>query len=857
MPARLSQKLARGWTILARTLLATLLLAQLTALWVVAHTSPTRLPVGVIDAFAELTSDRIDFECREVTVDSRGRIRLAGVRLSEADHPGDALTGDVDILPDWRGLLMGRPGLIGLQVRARGTIGGDEGGSDVDDVVVRLAHDNGDIRIQAAARAGTMVVRADMLGAITPDAASSGEPADGGAVAWDRELALGCLRGLRSVDGGIGITVRRELATLSGGFVDNAAALSPLPVQAARGTLRARWGSQLQAEMTLAGVRIGNATAAWSRLAVDDARRVRFAAEGLRFDGIVDASASGSGRWQTDGRLALRVTADTAESHVSTEVEVAKSSIRIHDATARLCAADLTRLSVVAQAARGAGVDLGGHIDILGGAAVWTDGALASIRAAFALGQSGWGELRPGLVRPEKAFPSFCGELELDLRSNRLALTRLDLAGIQGEITGGLRAGDAFAIHLHSTTGSPVNPSCLNALLGGWWADLWSRFDLSTRETRPHADVRVIGKWGVPESIHTTVRAKLENFGFMGARFRGTDVWVFAHPGETLVRIDSLRGELEGKDAGSAHGTVRWDWRRPEWQGQPQIDAEGDLLPACALRLHDPAAAARIRAWEFPKPRLRLALGPGRPLRVDLESTGTSTIEGVRVDDLRLTVTQPAGAKGDLAIEGTGNLSGGKASLSLSGDLATRNHLQVSVREWSRTGAANLIEQLGGPRADKASPDNSILTVVYEGDWDFTQPRNPVGKGQVSLVDPNLKTIHLFGLLSSGLDTLGIGISSYRLDRAEVTFTCANGKAELTPLRFIGDDASLNLKGTISFQDGGLDLSGRFELEESPWGPLKYINPNRLITKMISVDVGGTLTDPKVRTKILDLGKVK
>ena len=80
MPARLSQKLARGWTILARTLLATLLLAQLTALWVVAHTSPTRLPVGVIDAFAELTSDRIDFECREVTVDSRGRIRLAGVR---------------------------------------------------------------------------------------------------------------------------------------------------------------------------------------------------------------------------------------------------------------------------------------------------------------------------------------------------------------------------------------------------------------------------------------------------------------------------------------------------------------------------------------------------------------------------------------------------------------------------------------------------------------------------------------------------------------------------------------------------------------------------------------------------------
>lgn len=852
MSSRLTQRLGRGWTILARTLLAVLLLAQLAVLWVVAHASPTRLPAGVIDLFAELSSGRIDFECREVTVDNRGRIRLAGVRVSDAEHGEDALTGDIDVLPDWRGLLLGQPGLIGLQIRARGTVGG-KNGSDIDDLVIRLARENDGASVQAAARTGTMVLRADVVG----DSAPRGAAADNAIPSWNRELATDCLRGLRSVDGGVGLTVHRDRAILSGGFVDNAAALSPLPVQAARGTLRARWDGHLQAELLLTGVRAGDFAAAWSRVGLEDGAGLRVAAEGIRFDGLADGSASGRGRWQPDGRLSLSLLAATAESRLSAEVEVAGGSIRIHDAAARVAASDLTRLSPVARATRDAGVDLGGHIDILGGEATWTDGALASARAAFALGQTGWADLRPALVRPERSLANFSGEIALDLRSNRIALTRLDLAGIQGEITGGLRAGDAFAIHLHSTPDNPVNPSCLNALLGVWWVELWSRFDLSTRRTRPHADVRVVGRWGAADSIHTTVRAQLENFGFMGARFRGADLWVFAHPGETLVRIDSLRGELDGQDAGAARGTVRWDWRRQEWQGQPQIDAEGDLSPACALRLYDPAAAARIRTWNFSSPRLRVGLGPGRPLRVELISTGISSIEGVRVGDLRLTATRPPGPTGDLSIEATGDLSGGKASLSLVGDLATRNHLQLSVREWSRNGAANLIEQLGGPPAGKTGPDGSILTVVYEGDWDFAQPRNPVGKGQISLVDPNLKTIHLFGLVSSGLDALGIGISSYRLDRAEVSFICADGRAELTPLRFIGDDASLNLNGTISFQDGTLNLSGSFQLKDSAWGPLKYINPNRLITSMISVDVGGTVTDPKVRTKILGSGKVK
>jgi len=847
--------LSRAWTILARTLLAILLLAQLTILWAVAHTSPTRLPAGVIGVVAELVAGRMDFECREVTIDNRGRIRLAGIHLSDSEHPDDGVFGDVDLLPDWQGLLLGKPDLIAMQLRARGTLGGADG-SAIDDLVLRLSREDGTIRIQAAARAGAMVLRADVTG--------SNEPEDGqtaaqqaGVPEWNRELALSCLRGLRSVSGGLGLNARPGRVMLSGGFTENAAALSPLPIQAARGTLRGRWDHELRLELMLNGLRVGNATAGRAWVALEKGLRLRAMAEEVRHDGLVDAAVSGAGRWQADGTLALHLSAATAESRLATEVEIAGPSVRAHDMEGRLSAGDLTRVSSIAQAARQTGVDLGGFIEILGGEANWISGKFTSAGTSFALGETGWGDLRPALVRPERVRPGFSGQLMLDLAANRLALTRLDLAGIRGEIAGGLRPGDTFAINLRSSADNPVNPSCLNKLLGEWWVDLWSRFDLSTRRARPHAEVRVTGRWGDIESIHTTVRARLENFGFMGARFRETDLWVFAHAGESKVRIDTLRGELDGEAAGDARVTLRWDWRRPEWQGQPQIEAEGDLAPALALRLYDPAAAARIRDWSFANPRLRLSLGPAGPTRLVLESTGTSSISGVKVDNLRLTATKPQDPKGDLTLEATGKLSGGNARLSLTGDLAARNHLQLSVKEWNRTGVANLIEQLGGPKSEKSGPDASRLTLQYEGDCDFGRPKETIGRGQVTLFDPNLKTIHLFGLLSSGLDALGIGISSYPLDRAEITFRCLDRRAEVDPLRFIGNDASLNLKGTISLEDGALDLSGRFQLKESPWGPLKFMNPNRLITNMISVGVRGTITQPEVRAKILDVKLLK
>lgn len=845
----------RALALLLRTVLVLLLLAQLGALWVIAHSSPTRLPPSVIGGVAELFAGRLDLECREATIDRRGRIRLGGVRIHDSLHPDDGVTCDIDILPDWPAFLRAQPTLIGLQARGRGSLGTGGAAAAVDDFVIRVGRDGSAASIQVAARAGTMVLRADAN--LAPEAEDDKQPDEPRAPGWDRELAIAGLRTLRSLDGAMRLSATRERAAAEACFVDNPAAIGSLPFRVGRGRLRVQWDGKVRGELALTDLRGAAMGAGRIWIALGDDRRLRILGEAIQLDGLDGVAASADGRWGASGGMTLQLRASRAQSRIAAQIDLGQGEPRAREIEARLAASELTAITPVAQAARDAGVDLCGAIDITDGEMRWTRGDLVYARGSFALSETGWRDMRPALVRPDSIRPVFAGDLSLDLEQGRLTLSRLDLAGIRGDVSCGLRSGEPFLIRLATSSGNPLNPSCLNSLLGDWWVELWSRFDLSTGGTRPHAVASVTGRWGAPESIQTEVRAQLERFGFMGARFLRTDLRVHATHSETWVRIDELRGDLAGADAGGARATVHWDWRRPEWGGQPEIEAEGNLSPACALRLHDAALATKVKAWTFGQPSIRMALGPRRPLHVTLEAPGESVLEGVKVEGLRLSVTQKDPASGQLLIDATGDLSGGKASLSLSGDLATRNELRLSVREWSRSGLERLVQQLGGPAAESSVGETSQLTVLYEGTYDFSTPWNTRGKGRASLSDPSLKTLHLMGGLSKGFDALGIGFSSYPLNRAEMAFKCQEGKANVSSLRIEGEDAEVKLKGAINLQNGDLDLNGQIYLKDSPWGFLKYINPNRLIAKMIKIRVGGNIGQPEVQANALDIDSDK
>lgn len=850
---KLLLKIARLWTkVIVRTFLCLLLIGQLAALWIVSHRTPTRLPPATLSALSEVLAGQLSFTCREATIDNYGRIRLGGARLVHDQHPGDVLYADLDFTVSWIDLLTGKLELQTMEARGRGTLGELNEITACDDFVIRLANTNGILVAQAAARIGSMVLRADV---VLPPKQLSVEPKESleatPALHWERSLAINYLKALRALEGSaiLNVSGPNHVAQLSADFIENPTSISSLPLTARRGAVRATFDQSLRAQLHLQGLRAWDATAQDAWVLINDLGSINAYLANIQVDGLVHMNAHIHSTWHDASAQSLTLKLTTKDSWLQTNITTDSEQIAAKDGYAHIAASDLLRFASIAESTRKIGVDLSGPIDFSGAEVSWNKNGHLRGHGSFAFSKLGWNDIRPSRIRPESAFATFTGDFVFSTAKNNLSLHRLNLAGLCGEIEGGLHADDTYTIRLNSTEGNPVNTSCLNGLLGDWWKDLWSRFDLSTTGTRPHADVLVKGKWGAAYADKVSVRVQLENFGFMGGRFSSADLCVFHTPKNTMVRIDSLRGELEGRDAGSARGTIEWDSLKAEWNGQPRITVEGDIQPAFLLRLHDINLANELREWKFPKPLVRLTLEADRSLQLHLSAIEPATIAGVCVDGLELELTKnPSGS--EIAIHATGGVSGGRTTVDLKGDMSHQNTLSVTMVDWSRTGLMNLAANIQGRVAEKQrTKDKSNLMASYKGTIDFSAPWATEGDGYAVLTDPHLKTVHLLGGLSEGLDALGIGFSSYPLEKAELSLRCRAGLAEVKRLDLTGPSASLKFKGNISLRDGTLDLAGQMKVAPSAFGPLGLLNPNRLIASMINVYVGGNMRKPQVSLK--------
>ena len=147
----------------------------------------------------------------------------------------------------------------------------------------------------------------------------------------------------------------------------------------------------------------------------------------------------------------------------------------------------------------------------------------------------------------------------------------------------------------------------------------------------------------------------------------------------------------------------------------------------------------------------------------------------------------------------------------------------------------------------QAESSDAILSGSFAGALDLGANPAVEGQGDFVLRDPQLRRVQLFGVLTQGLDTLGLGFSGYDLTEARGQFRIKDRVATLPNLVIGGEDAELCLAGTVDLNSGGLKLAGDFQLKDSPWGPLGFLNPNRLITKVIKIKVGGTLAKPDTK----------
>ena len=827
-------------TTFARALLILLLLPQLAALWVLNRPSPTQLPARATSWLIDVAGGKITAECERVTLDRNGHIRLQGLVLADPAL-GILFSGEAKWMPDWHGLFTST-WLGQLNVRGRLSVGPAQEAL-ADDLLLRVeASDH--LSASLAARAGSLYIRtavsdAAPLAAPLPQGSESAWDSSGDWLTWARTL--------RSLGGGAELTIAQEGLQL-------AVAARAEPGQDPSGTLKL---GTLQADLNFRKQQwLGQATLKDSQFG---SWQVGILHAGINASGLKAYAADVS--WEAlkgialvaegnlDRKIKFKVEGSAGASRLSAQIEsLGTNEWELSAVSGQLHAEQLLRVAHWARLLANLDLDFTGALEFTDGQiTLAAQGAVKEARGTLAVTGLGWGNIRTALIRPERPQAAVSANVQFN-REGSFALDELDIAGLKGSISGNLGLGKSYVIRLASSPGQPVHPSCLNSLLGEWWISLWQRFDLSSSQTRPHADVVVKGRWGELEVDEVYVGASLERFGFMGARFLETRLRVDANRQTTLVTIDKLTGELEGKDAGTAKGSVRWDWTTPN--PQPEIQASGDLNPACALRLHDAELAEKLRGSEWGAPWTEFTLKPNGWKQVRLKTQSASRVLGIPFGPSQLEVTLEPGNDVLAEIKLDGAWAGGEVGLTLHGNL--RDQHRISRLTLKDIKVAELSRALPGwPEAPNPSePSKGLFSAqLNQGVVNFLDAKAMQGRGSFRLDDPNLKRIRLLGGVSQGLDALGIGLSNYQLTEALGSFTVDDRVLNFEELTLSGDEAELKLKGQINLKNELISMDGSFRMKDSPWGILGYLNPNRLITKVLRIKVRGPIDNPDTKVR--------
>ena len=835
-------------TTLTRAALILLLLPQLAALWVLHRPSPTSLPPRIVGWVLDVALGEATARCERATIDRSGRIRLDGLVIGDPEA-GLGFEGEARLAPDWRGCL-------GLgELRGQGAVRGrivsaDPDGPSAEEIVARV--DAGEsLLLTLALRAGEIRLRAELTGGPPAAAEKDEEPAETDPPWQDRRWQA-LARELRALEGGVELRARGDAARaeFAARGRPERSVTTPWSLGSARG--RATLGPEgWSAEGRLERFRLGELQVASLAARATDGQ-VDVAAEGAAWSALTDIALLVRGdpfaaASEQDG---LVVTAWAGESRLRSRLAIRSPiAFAVRETTGRVRAEELLRLAPVAHALASADLDFAGTLEIADGSAdLGPTGVPERIGGWIAATGLGWDDIRPALIRPELPTAAVSGRARWS-EALGLELSQLDIAGLRGSIAGKLGLGEAYVVRLASTPGNPVHPSCLNSLLGAWWVDLWKRFDLSTSGSWPHADVVVKGRWGEATIDSVQVGAHLERFGFMGARFAETRVRVDTTPRATVVHLDTLTGEREGRPAGGVTGSLRWDWS--SGSSMPEIRAEGDLHPACGLRLASAELAQSLRGAEWGRLWTTVLIKPSGETNVRVRSDGATRVLGVEVGKFTLDLAMNPNSTDPAKLSWKGDWAGGQVDLALVGNLRDVHRIErLDVRGLR---LAQLPQALPGwVKPPDAGTPPSRATVdgrLEQGEINFLDPLALQAAGNFRLVDPDLKKVRIMGGLSKGLDAVGLGVGSYQLTQARGRFAFKDQALALPDLEISGEDAELQLQGSVNFKTSGLSMEGSFRLKDSRWGPLGYLNPNRLITSVLKIRILGTLDKPEVKVR--------
>jgi hypothetical protein len=407
-----------------------------------------------------------------------------------------------------------------------------------------------------------------------------------------------------------------------------------------------------------------------------------------------------------------------------------------------------------------------------------------------------------------------------------------------------------------------VMPPALGPMLGLWWNDIWTDFVFDGPPVS--ADLDLNGNWHERHYANILGTVRLDHILYHGVRLEKGTLTLYVGKGFVeLYDIDA------SSDKGNISGNLAWLLE----PGRPMV-ITFSMLSSLPLEQLDKAFGSALKDqipdWEMPEsPNVSVR---GNVLHM-IDGSWRSEIEaGALVSDgvwrgipFRLLSVKilHRNERTDVGIPFArlmnGQLRGSVSILHAGGPSSIR--LDLHLEKADMGAALDAILKLGGKGKDKKDnkdkkdeqPRHGKVRLDFKGDAFLNDvPGTMTGSGSFALSDADLGKIKIFGALTSLLDSVGLGFSSFNLDTMKSDFSMDYGYARMRNAELNGPAARIEAKGILGLIDNSLDFDAKVFLLQSPEPSLMNVLGTILspVGHILELRLKGSVDEPAWRFRI-------
>lgn len=419
-----------------------------------------------------------------------------------------------------------------------------------------------------------------------------------------------------------------------------------------------------------------------------------------------------------------------------------------------------------------------------------------------------------------------------------------------------------------------IRPMEIAHFMEPWWTKIMGAFTFEDNRILPYADVRVEGKWGIPENIWCFGYVSGKNALYNGAKFDDFSLNVWVSPKRiTLYDIDIIAGE------GARKGHCFIEWLYDAGEGLTSFDRQRLFLNSnlndielIALGGDDAKEVLDVVKFANP-PELELNAvmynSSNNPKKLkdifnaNIFARGKTSIEMIELYDARFSARSDK-INTDI-FNATFMFCGGESSgdvhlirkdnsMLVDGNAKAQNMNQGLFFEF--------LSSLGSQNDKKNEVDKDESPLGGDGDGkvtanvtlkgDVKNMINAIGNGNISIDSKDFIKLNLFGGISKAFRAINLPVGSFDISKFEADFALENRELRLSPINMTGP--ALRIIGGVSYSLENDAVKG--ELKTYPFDNVdnsiisavnKLVNP---LMDSVRIIVSGTLKEPAFSAKI-------